>query len=408
MQKNQTVTEEINRSRSAFIADMSHEIRTPMNAITGMSEIALREDLSDTARECLLTIKQASARLLSVINQVFDLGGEDYGTKNTVMFTAADASVLVVDDINTNLSVAHGLLLPYKMRVDLCNNGIDAIEAVKSTRYDLVFMDHMMPEMNGIEVTSRIRKLGASDSYYATLPIVALTANAAHGAKEMFLKYGFNDYLSKPIDTINLNSVLSKWIPKEKQVKSDNFVIFHNNCKNPKLLKVFYGDAEKAVLTLRETAANGNIKLFTTTAHAMKSALANIGETEISELAFALEKAGQNGDTEFIAANTDSFINTLEMLVKHIEVSESSVEINSDFAEDTAYLKEQLLVIKEACENYDCDTAYAALDRLEEKPWKFATAAAIEKIRNLLFLCSDFEEAGEYTIKTINSLNTEL
>jgi len=191
MTNNQTVTEEINRSRSAFIANMSHEIRTPMNAITGMAEIALREDLSDTTRECLLTIKQASARLLSVINEVFDLGGSENNSEDTVMFTSADACVLVVDDIDTNLSVAHGLLLPYKMRIELCNNGADALEMIKSTRFDLVFMDYMMPEQDGIEVTAQIRKLGAADSYCANLPIIALTANTASGAKENVFEIRF-------------------------------------------------------------------------------------------------------------------------------------------------------------------------------------------------------------------------
>ena len=132
-------------------------------------------------------------------------------------FTAPGANILVVDDIISNLKVARGLLLPYKMQVDICKNGIMAIEAVKTTRYDVVFMDHLMPDMDGIEVTRQIRALGSEDPYYENLPIVALTANAVSGTKEMFLANGFSDFLSKPIDTIMLNAILEKWVPKEKR-----------------------------------------------------------------------------------------------------------------------------------------------------------------------------------------------
>ncbi|MDR2594483.1 MAG: response regulator [Fibromonadaceae bacterium] len=129
----------------------------------------------------------------------------------TIKFNAPKARILVVDDIDTNLKVAKGLMLPYKMQVDLCLSGIEAIERVKANDYDLVFMDHMMPEMNGIEATKRIRKM------YANLPIIALTVNAVSGAKEMFLSNGFSDFLSKPIDIIKLNSILEKWLPEDKR-----------------------------------------------------------------------------------------------------------------------------------------------------------------------------------------------
>jgi CheY-like chemotaxis protein len=134
-----------------------------------------------------------------------------------VRFTAPEASVLVVDDIVTNLKVANGLLLPYKMRVDLCKNGVTAIEAMKMNRYDMVFMDHKMPGMDGIETTLILRSMGEEDPYYKEVPIVALTANAITGTKEMFMENGFNDFLSKPIDTVKLNAALEKWIPKDKQ-----------------------------------------------------------------------------------------------------------------------------------------------------------------------------------------------
>jgi len=128
----------------------------------------------------------------------------------TIKFNAPNARVLVVDDIDANLKVVKGLIKPYKMQVDLCTSGAKAIEMIKANSYDLVFMDHMMPEMDGVETTKIIREM------YANLPIIALTANAVSGVKEMFLSSGFNDFLSKPIEIINLNSILEKWLPKER------------------------------------------------------------------------------------------------------------------------------------------------------------------------------------------------
>ncbi|MCL1991789.1 MAG: ATP-binding protein [Spirochaetes bacterium] len=151
--------------------------------------------------------------------------------KFVARFTAPDANILVVDDIVTNLKVAKGLLLPYKANVDICKSGATAVEAVKTNRYDLIFMDHKMPGLDGIEATKRIRALaagsgteggapGAEDAYFQDVPIIALTANAIAGAKEMFLENGLNDFLSKPIDTIKLGQILEQWLPKEKRIKN--------------------------------------------------------------------------------------------------------------------------------------------------------------------------------------------
>jgi len=143
------------------------------------------------------------------VNELFDSIKND---NLTIKFTAPNAKVLVVDDIDANLKVVKGLMQPYKMQVDLCRGGAEAIEMVKANSYDLVFMDHMMPDMDGVEATKLIREAG-----YAELPIIALTANAVSGVKEMFLKNGFNDFLSKPIDPVELNAVLEKWLPEERQ-----------------------------------------------------------------------------------------------------------------------------------------------------------------------------------------------
>jgi len=130
----------------------------------------------------------------------------------------------------------------------------------------------------------------------------------------------------------------------------------------------------------------------------MKSALANIGETEKSRQAAALEKAGHDGDRDFIAANMEGFIETLETLIKGLSpaptAAADAAAAAANVAEDTAYLAEQLRIIEAACTHYDDSAVYAALDRLKEKPWKPETAAALDEIREMLFLHSDFEGAG--------------
>lgn len=135
--------------------------------------------------------------------------------KPVSIFKSPDARVLVVDDVSINRIVATGLLSMYEMRVHTCVNGEEAVAAVQAEEYDLVFMDHMMPGMDGVEATVAIRNLAGER--FQKLPIIALTANAIYGAKEMFLENGFNDYLTKPINPQRLGEILEMWIPTEKK-----------------------------------------------------------------------------------------------------------------------------------------------------------------------------------------------
>jgi CheY-like chemotaxis protein len=191
------------------------------------AKIAVLTKFGETISDNKLNVLAMPVYSLSIANMLNGTTDSfSYGENNEaiVMFTAPEASVLVVDDIVTNLKVANGLLLPYKMRVDLCKSGVTAIEAMKTNRYDIVFMDHKMPGMDGIETTFRIRGMGEEDPHYKEVPVIALTANAVSGTKEMFLENGFNDYLSKPIDTVKLNAVLERWIPKAKQESAGSIV----------------------------------------------------------------------------------------------------------------------------------------------------------------------------------------
>ena len=137
--------------------------------------------------------------------------------QNALTFKAPHAKVLVVDDTPLNRTVAKGLLSMCELQVHTCTSGEESIAAVQAEEYDLVFMDHMMPGMDGMEAVAVIRKL--EGQRFQTLPIVALTANAIIGMEQMYLQNGFNDYLSKPMDIQKLNAILEKWIPVEKPVR---------------------------------------------------------------------------------------------------------------------------------------------------------------------------------------------
>jgi CheY-like chemotaxis protein len=291
--------------------------------------------------------------------------------------------------------VAEGLLSSYKLKIETVVSGFAAIDKVeRGNTYDIIFMDHMMPLMDGIETTRKLRASGYEGV------IVALSANALVGNDEMFKQNGFDGFISKPIDARQLNDVLNKFIrdrhsEEAKKYKPETIEAEQVSEINPKLIQIFCRDAEKAIVTLRETVESGDIKLFTSTVHAMKSALANIGESEKSEQAFALESAGLSVDREFILANVEGFIKTLEALTEKLRASKSSATDSGDIHEDTEYLTEQLQIMRAACGDYDDTAAYAALDRLKERAWKPETAAALEKIHDTLFLHSDFEGAAE-------------
>ena len=122
--------------------------------------------------------------------------------------------VLVVDDLPANLLVARGMLAPYGLQADTAASGREAIEMVKNHNYDLIFMDHMMPEMDGIETAEAIRKLETNGKQ---TPIIALTANALRGMRESYLEKGFQDYLSKPISPAALDEIINKWLGEREQ-----------------------------------------------------------------------------------------------------------------------------------------------------------------------------------------------
>jgi signal transduction histidine kinase/ActR/RegA family two-component response regulator len=147
-----------------------------------------------------------------------DEAAADTPTDELLAFTAPQAKILVVDDIKINLAVAEAMLSVFGITAELTTRGLEAIELVKKNSYDMIFMDHMMPEMDGVEATKMIRLVGG---YCRSVPIVALTANAINGAEEMFMKNQFDDFLPKPLEFSALNRCLRQWLPEALKIEEE-------------------------------------------------------------------------------------------------------------------------------------------------------------------------------------------
>lgn len=154
--------------------------------------------------------------IAAVFNGQKILNGEDRQTSLHNKFVAPQASVLVVDDNAMNLKVMARLLLPYRLKVTMASSGPEALEKLNAPEFDCVFLDHMMPDMDGVETLHKIRQ--KPGLYYQSLPVIAFTANAIGGAREMFMAEGFNDFIAKPIELSVLERILRRYIPSQMQI----------------------------------------------------------------------------------------------------------------------------------------------------------------------------------------------
>ncbi len=250
-------------------------------------------------------------------------------------FVVKDAHVLVVDDNRMNIRVIEGLLANYKIKVTTANSGKMALEKIGLANYDFVFMDHMMPEMDGVETMHHIRnKVG---TYYRNVPIIALTANAVAGAREMLMAEGFTDFLEKPVERSVLERVLKRNISPEKIVSVDEYndymvqkkdeeenqkrmesvsafdllaaegldvqkgVLYCNGKEQYiQVLQGYCEECDDSGLLAEQLFEKEDWKNYTIAVHGMKSAMRSIGAMELSELAKQLEFAGKEGSIDFI------------------------------------------------------------------------------------------------------------
>jgi CheY-like chemotaxis protein len=318
--------------------------------------------------------------------------------------------VLVVDDVETNLYVARGLMAPYGLSIDTVLSGIDAVDKIREgSVYDIIFMDHMMPKMDGIEATKIIRSFGYKE------PIVALTANAIAGQAEMFLNKGFDDFISKPIDIRQLNAALNKYI-RDKQppdvledARRQKTVLYvsgkHSIAVDPQLAEFFVRDAEKAAFVLEAICKNNcrrtdDIPVFIINVHAMKSALANIGEGDLAEKAARLEEAGREQNVNLILSSLPGFLESLYEVIDKLKPSEDEgEEFYADEAGDAPFLQEKLLAIRTACGILNKKAAKEALTELKKRSWSKAVRDRLSEIAEHL-LHSDFEEVAKIASET--------
>jgi CheY-like chemotaxis protein len=290
-------------------------------------------------------------------------------------------SVLIVDDVDSNLYVAKGMMLPYGLKIETVLSGFEAIDKITGgNKYDIVFMDHMMPKLDGIETTKRLREMRY------TAPIVALTANALSGSLEMFLANGFDGYMTKPIDIRELNAVLNRFIRDKQPPEVIEAVRLEMGSPTPELDKepehkvvderlaeAVLWDVNNALPILEEImgkigGGDADIALYTTTVHGLKSALANIAETKLSDMAFNLEKAGSRGETDVILRDTPIFIDALKEIT--VKYKRDNTDIATEVsAENMALLLEKLTEIKAACGVFNKKAVKAALDDLKQKTW---------------------------------------
>jgi len=323
--------------------------------------------------------------------------------------------VLIVDDVETNIYVAKGILSPYTLQLDAASSGFITIDKVKEGNvYDIIFMDHMMPKMDGVETTQILRSMGYTN------PIVALTANAVSGQADIFLGNGFDDFISKPIDVRQLNNVLNKFIrdkqPQEvidaarRQAEINEIARKQQQTAKPiepeqeaaidsQFAEVFVRDALKALGVLEDIVAKDdysntdNIRTYIINVHGMKSALANIGKMDLSMIALKLEAAGRDGNLETVVAETPGFIKALRAFVEEMTPAKQDNE-KEDSKEEKERLFSSLQTIRIACEDFDKNSANVVLTELRKSEWSVATEELLSEIAEML-LHSDFDEIVE-------------
>jgi len=316
-------------------------------------------------------------------------------SKKLIRVNLSYARVLVVDDMQTNLDVAAGILRKYKMQVDLLTNGPAAIDRMRAGTpvYDLVFMDHMMPGMDGIETADNIRAIGTE--YAKKIPIIALTANAIQGTDKMFYAHDFQGFVTKPIDVMEMDSVLRKWLydPKREGAVLSEPVITEEEEINIKIeipgvdvkkaLSLYNGDKDIYLPLLRSYITNtpetleklknvtaANLPSYVISVHGLKGTSAGIGAEKIREMALELENMSRGGDLQGVLAKNNKLIADAEVIVSNIKAWLEQNDVHEAKPRLKAPDRELLLKLRECCENYDIDGIEEIMSALESSDYE--------------------------------------
>lgn len=341
-----------------------------------------------------------------------------------IRFTAPKARVLIVDDNPINLKVAAGLMRPYNMQLLTAESGPAAIKMLRSRDIDLVFMDHMMPEMDGIEAVQIIR--ATEGEYYQKLPIIALTANAVNGVREMFMRSGFNDFLAKPIELSALDRILRSFIPREymqapvsapyggadrrkPEPQSEATVMFDPDkglsytggdsetyCE---ILAMYAKKAAEKQEYIEKLFSRRDWKNYVIEVHALKSTSMSIGAIRLSELAKELETAGKQERFGLIEKKNGELLSLYREVVEIVEkyLAEAAPTPPGEETADTAAhteitaeeLSEYLRRAAQACEAFDGDAVSAVAE--QTKPLCFNGEPLYSYFGKAAQLAEDFE-----------------
>lgn len=334
--------------------------------------------------------------------------GYSTSSDNVFTFIAPEANILIVDDNAINLTVVRGLLEPLRMKIDTAASGKEALEMISQNHYNIIFMDHMMPEMDGIETTHIIREKFRN---YDTVPIIALTANAVDGASEMFLLEGMNDFVAKPIELNVIVGKLERWLPKSMQKPiaespKDNAVANVNSKKSVMaikeldtvsalkllgseklfwdVLKDYYRVIDKKINLINTYEQAEDWHSYTIEVHSLKSASRQIGATELATRAEEMEKAGNARDGKLIHEKTGALIKMYSDLKLVLDPYFPKVEENDDGKPPIPgnALTKYLTYVKTASDNLDSDALEKIVKEMKKYKYTDWEKEQFEKICN--------------------------
>jgi CheY-like chemotaxis protein len=316
----------------------------------------------------------------------------DSGNDAIGAFKCVDAEIMLVDDNDINLMVESELLRQYGVEPDCAEGAREAFELVEEKHYDIIFMDHMMPEINGIEATKVLR---ARPGWTRTVPIIALTANAVTGMKEMYMACGMNDYISKPIEIPELNRILLKWLPEDKILAAEREDESH--ISSPVLrrlasvldvkralqniggsehaylgiINAFMTSAPEKLERMSSLAERDDFDNFSADAHSCISSLANIGAFEMSEEARRMESAAAGHNHALMKNGFSEFLSRLEALFTFIggNIPGISEDAGSDEDDSRArgsveMLRSMLEDVRVLIDNLEHDSAVENMDKI--------------------------------------------
>ena len=347
--------------------------------------------------------------------------------------------VLVVDDEPMNLMVAEGIFKGYEMEVETAESGKEALERCKNEDFDLIFLDHMMPEMDGVETIHRLRRL--SDELDKEFTVIAFTANAVSGAREMFLGEGFDEFISKPIETLELDRLLKKVLPKtavtyvdvekiqtsapaeqgrdkncgleEVGINVNSGMQYYGGDKTfyEELLIKFARDAKQKAENLNAYYDKGDYKNYDILVHALKSTAKMIGADELSEKAKALEMAAKKMDGDFISQNHEELMSTYKEVVMGIatvfdikEEDSKAVDNNNMLSLSADELLSKLDELKGYMESYDVDDIETLISELSNTMYEDKPVADMLEDIALDVENFDFSQAAEKTGELIDEV----